>query len=602
MNQRLWVLMVGLSLTQAACVSFESAKLPEERFQLLKSGNLVGFEQRIATERQTGNVDDWTSVGEAWVSLAECESIDAQHTLNARPGLHHALVRFESLRLRDLVASGGWKMVRGTIFEDMIDPAHLTRVPAPIDAEIRWPHTDERWGDELPAQRDLTGSCDSILDSEEDIAAQLVAQAMVLLEKGSDLSQSEEYAVWRARVWAAYRAIQISKVEDHLWLERANRLLRDLEPSEQASAEENALALLLAASIADGPEQHKLALKSLQFFERDHSQQWYARYLAMRGWMEVRDWERAVAFADVLPPREHPVFTATIWRAALSARRASRPDVFLRLAMEAFRDRDRRADPFMDELYRQILAELSDYPFDARIAEMLEELGPRAMTYQRLEDFARVCLDRGRPENARAVATLLLAKNRDARSHPRYHGILALAAFFEDDVRRFRRHVQDIANRDSKVLSAIPTNRRATFFAGPDEEFSRILRMTLPLMVEWGDAQPSLKRRQLWLTAIVEEAQAFLRQAEESMARPQLVELYRVASALLAEHPRGYAERIGAQSEMLIIGTVVVEERSLKAYEPEIRVVLPSPYTVALLPEDTRPAEQWEPRWPRSTQ
>lgn len=601
MNRFGFAIALGFGMSHLACVPFETAQLPQERFDLLRNRDLVGFEQRLATEKQTGNVDEWTEVGLAWVKLAECEPINPQDDLVGRPALHHALLRYEALRLQDLVTSGGWRQVRDTIFEDIIDPTYLSRTPEKIHAEIRWPDAEERWGDELPAQRDLKGRCDAVAGLNGNVLQPLVFQALWLMDFKFDLSEAERYAIWRARVWAAYRAIETSKSEDGNWLENARRLLRNLEPNPSATSHENAMALLLAASVAEGPLKHTLALKSLDYFERDHIYQWYARYLAMRGWMQVREWEKAVEYADVLPPADHPVFTAMIWGAAHSARRANRPDVFLRLALQAFRDRDRRADPFMDELYRGILAELSDYPFDARIAEMLEELGPRSQTYQRLEEFARVCLDRGRPENAAAVATLLLSKNRDARSHPRYHGILALAAFFEDDVQKFKRHVRNIANRDSRVLGAIPTNRRATFFAGPDEEFSRILRMTLPLMVEWGDAQPSLKRRQVWLTAIVEEAQAFLRQTEESMARPQLVELYRVASALLAEHPRGYAERIGAQSEMLIIGTVVVEERSLTAYEPEIRVVLPGPYTVALLPEDGRSPELWKSVWPRST-
>ena len=230
----------------------------------------------------------------------------------------------------------------------------------------------------------------------------------------------------------------------------------------------------------------------------------------------------------------------------------------------------------------------------------LEELGQRGGTFERIEEYARVALDRGRSANADAAAVWLLAHHHDAKFHPRYQAIRALAAFLDDDPQRFRERVTDVIQRPEAVLNAVPQTRRATFFAHADAELARILRQMLPVMAEWGDAPAVQTRRGRWLKIIVEETQGFLRRSEETLARPQLLELYRLASGLLADHPRGYAERVGAENlAPLVLGTVRVERGDLARFEPRATVALPEPFSLTLLPDPSLPPQQWPNFWPR---
>src|SRR5699024_7379068 len=132
-------------------------------------------------------------------------------------------------------------------------------------------------------------------------------------------------------------------------------------------------------------------------------------------------------------------------------------------------------------------------------------------------------------------------------------------AFLDDDRSRFRHHIQAISQRPDWAKELIPRNRRAAFFSIQDTELRRVLQTTLPLMAEWGDDDSAQALRQIWLQIIIDETQTLLRNAPESAQSEELQRLYRLASRLLDDHPRGYAQQIGAQdisSSALILGTV----------------------------------------------
>lgn len=269
-------------------------------------------------------------------------------------------------------------------------------------------------------------------------------------------------------------------------------------------------------------------------------------------------------------------------------------------AMAAFRDRTYRADPFLRALYVETLAVLNGYPFEPRTVELLEDMGDRSRIYGRVEEYARVALDLGRPANAQAAASWLLSEHRDRRYTPRYHAILALAAFLEDDPERFSSQITAIAARPGDLLGAIPASGRPGFFSGADAQLADVLRQTLPVMAEWGDGPSATRRRQRWLELVIATAQRFVRDTPGSVARPQLIELYRIASSMLAEgHARAYPERVGQPGPgLLVLGTVRVEGRDLDPFEPREPLHYTKVFSLTLIPRDVAPMEQWERFWP----
>lgn len=323
------------------------------------------------------------------------------------------------------------------------------------------------------------------------------------------------------------------------------------------------------------------------------------RYLYVRALSRAGQWEQIVAFTDRLPAISSRYYPAMTYRIAYALRRLGRADEFMAMSLKVFRDRPYQADPFMRALYVQILQVITDYPFEVRTAELIEDLGPRSLIYERMDEYATVALDRGKPENARAAASWLLAKHSNANFYPRYHALLALASFLEDDPEAFVKHLADVTKRPPQVVEAISARRQATFFAGADAQLARVFRQMLPTMAEWGDGPKARATRQRWLTLIMERAQEFVRLSPGSMARPELIELYRLASAMLDDdQPRAYPERVGAtEPAPLVLGTVRVEDRDLAPYEPQgtFEGVIMSSLT--LLPRDVEPLARWTPFW-----
>lgn len=327
-----------------------------------------------------------------------------------------------------------------------------------------------------------------------------------------------------------------------------------------------------------------------------------ADYAALRVLTRLGKWEEAARFVERLPPPTSRLYTASVYRVGVALRRTGQQDRLLALSLQAFRDRAFRPDPFLRALYIQTLRQLVAYPFEARVVEVIEDLGPRDRIFERIEEYAAVSLDMGEPENARAAARWLLAKHWSARYAPRYYALLALADFLEDDAAGFERAAWEIVRREQRVEEAVGATRSPAFFAAADAELARLLRQMLPVMAEWGDTPDAMARRQRWLAVVVKLSQDFVRQTPETLARPSLVELYRLASAMLeTEQARAYPERVGQlDSGPLVLGTVRVEDRDLAAFEPdEIGLEADAMWSLTLLPTDGAPFGGWPMFWER---
>jgi hypothetical protein len=632
---RAWAMTaVGTAvLSTTACVGLGPTSSPsvEDRFAALHARKLSAFDLRLAMERFHGDADAWTLVGQGWLELATCHPLEAsvlddlQFADQPLAQVVYASLLVEDLRrvrrmsrfLEDRRVS--WN--RQTIFEPMSREGFFNLDAAEIpEGYVIWLPAEETWADELPAPQPVEMSCDELaVRASSDSPLVWIEREFAALDRlltlGATLPATErqgsvEALLWRARFHRASLAtvLAVGAREEEPDVAR-QRMLEALDiisethtdPPEPVQAEEAARALFLRAWLEAQLGHTEPAIASLLDAERrglSEVHRWRVRYLRLRLLFRSGRTDEAIELSRVLPPKEADVYTAYLYHSAALKRLHGQEDRFLQLAMEAFRDRHYESDPFLRALYLDLLAVLSSYPFESRTIEVLEDMGPRHQTLERVEQFAHIALDRGQPENAAAAARWLLARQPVAREHPRFYAILALAAFLEDDVRAFDDSLRKITARPEHLLEVVPTHRQSSFFAHADTELARVLRMMLPVMAEWGESAQAHARRQRWLEIIVGRAQDFLRTTRESLARPALIELYRLASAMLADHPRGYAERVGQVAEVpLILGTVLLTGRDLLPYEPDILPSLRPPYSLTLLPRLNKSPDTWPFAW-----
>lgn len=682
-----------LSASLCACVPYERARPSDSsRFELLYTRQLSAFEQRLATEEQTGARDGWTRVGQAWVALSSCSPLaqapfEGLEQVDPLAKVIMASLNLEATRRARLVHHKGTGFraisVTGTMHAELDDADFFERGESKYGDElVVWPQAQEAWADELPASVPIPSQCDKFykeifeqgraeraawdkqeliwrrlraLDPAEQPSvppprsqlnlspapdaplpaaktlaawqAQELAQVEALLAAASELDASTRATpsvdgmLWRVRYHQAMLFGELGLQLDALdkptltelehrraWYIKSRMALLPLAQRElegQPAPVEPALRAFVLAIYGDwlyGQDKLEPALAAFAMAESlglDARNRELGRYLYVRALSRAGQWEQVVAFADRLPAISSRYYPAMTYRIAYALRRLGRSDEFMAMALKVFRDRPYQADPFLRALYVQILQVITDYPFEVRTAELIEDLGPRSLIYERMDEYATVALDRGKPENARAAASWLLAKHSNANFYPRYHALLALASFLEDDPEAFVKHLGDVTKRPAQVVEAISAQRQATFFAGADAQLARVFRQMLPTMAEWGDGPKAREARQRWLALIMERAQDFVRQSPGSIARPELIELYRLASAMLDDdQPRAYPERVGAtEPAPLVLGTVRVEDRDLAPYEPQgtFEGVIMSSLT--LLPRDVEPLERWTPFW-----
>jgi hypothetical protein len=530
----------------------------------------------------------------------------------------------------------------------------------PSSDEVRWPSDREHWPDERPAAVKVETACprvqvDRAVDRQRRRVLQAAARVESVWRAMPEQQRRGALAALRDRVrWyagtTAFRYASVYEPSDDetekpdgaagpesaqardaasgepaIQLEKRaleRRARRYLEPMVRERAEARGLSesrrartllMLAVLELRQEPEtgrarrkQREQALaRVMQAREVGLSgrNRWSARYLALRELSRQGRWGEASSLASPRPSSESELYAPYAYRAGVALEQTDAESQFLGLIKDVFRDHRAEASPFLEALHARAMRHLAAYPFDRRIVEVLEELGPRAELYDRLETYARAAIGRGHTDAAEAAAEWLLRYHADARARPKYRAILALAAFQRDDPEAFRQQIGEIASRPESLMQAIPPGRRASFFAPADAALARILRLTLPMMAEWGESPAATQRRDRWLRIIVGEVQEFLRTTRESVARPALEEMYRLASEQLSAHPRGYAERIGAeQPSTLVLGTVTVGAQDLSTAEPTIDVEVDMPYSLTLVPRGDREPRAWPARWPESEQ
>ncbi len=459
----------------------------------------------------------------------------------------------------------------------------------------------------------------AMLELEEIIQAEYVLELGESLPADVRSNPSVDALLWRVRFhlvfFAGEHLRQLSAISrpspreaelQMAWLERrrqwsaplATRELEHAPISEQILKTWRIAPLLDFALHAEQEQRWSEALAAYRRIEEigvSARNAWSAKYLHVRLLSRLGKWDDMARFLDELPPKSSRLYAPYLWHVSRALFATGEYDRFLGLAMDAMRDRPYESDPFMRAVYMKALASLTQVPFESRTVELLEDMGPRSTTFERVEAYAAVSLDRGKPENARAAALWLLGKHLNANYHPRYHAVLALAAFLDDDLEAFEAALDDVVARPEALVEAIGAGRRGSFFVNADEQLARVFREMLPVMAEWGDGKQADALRQKWLEVITLRAQSFLQNSPESLARPALVELYRIASSMLeSSTPRAYPERVGAlEPSPLVLGTVRVGERELAPFEPAIQTYHEAVPSLTLIPRDQLPVSEW---------
>ena len=170
---------------------------------------------------------------------------------------------------------------------------------------------------------------------------------------------------------------------------------------------------------------------------------WPARYLALRIRSDAGQWKRATNGDDILPPRRFRFFSAYAYRRAMALKRTGQDERFLAICKSVFRDRTVAADPFTDALYTELLHTMAEQTFGDETTELLEEFGTRGKTYDRVLAYAHVAIDRGRPANAKAAGTWLIANHSNATFHAQYYAVRAIASFSKTTPRLSKRKYEN---------------------------------------------------------------------------------------------------------------------------------------------------------------
>ena len=592
-------------------------------FAALHDADLAALDYALNIESHAGRDDAWTAVARAFVDLASCKEIaPPPDDINDEPTAHllYELIRLEDQRrIRLLYAAnetGNQSWNEATIHEVFTSPSFFEREPGPTDDDlIRWPAKQEAWPDEWPAPERVAFQCQDLLrrplpgpftdpwgevepgsaSGQMIVESRFIDQAMAAAEALEPSDDTRHRATTAMALHRADLATQLLQRED---------IEGDARSAAQALAEEALDELADTSGHEATVRKAWLALelseteRSIANFERlvDHSNPHVANtaryYIVKLAWHEGW-WDIAADASPEMIDDPASLRSAYAYFAATAHRHDGRRDSFLGLAREALSDRSRSADdPFLGALYRQTLRELARYEIDERTDELLEEFGPRAELAQRQREFAGVALDMGHPETADEIAVSLISQTQDARALPRLYAIVALAAFMADDEIKFNAYMERLLHRPDELRQAIPSTRRAAFFAHQDTELAGVLYTMLPMMAEWGEEPATEAMRQRWLETIVEHTQDFLRRAPDSAVSDNLTELYQLTGQLLAEHPRGYAGRVGSEvdeSSTLVLGTVDMPPTPPLDEAPRPQLRWPPVYSLLLIPDDHIP-------------
>jgi hypothetical protein len=326
-----------------------------------------------------------------------------------------------------------------------------------------------------------------------------------------------------------------------------------------------------------------------------------SRYHQLRLLIELGRYHEAIKLRDVMPSPNSPLFNPYAFALGEAMSYAGQDDGLMGLCTEIFRDQSWRKDPFLRGLFYLFIRGLTRFNFEARVLELLEDLGPRNELYERVFIFAHIALDEGREPIGRAATRWLLGHHESARWRPRYHALEARASILRLDQSGFKRALNMISPSSGAIVSAINKGRRGAFFEEQDRALAELLRVEVPKIAGWSNRRSiDQKRRLEWLDLIAGEMQVFLRLRPETKVHQELISLYRsIKQNLPVAQLRAYSEKIGRkQSVSVLIGYVRVNGVDLSHLEPrEVSLQLSRPPSLTLIPQPSLDPSKWRLMW-----
>ena len=322
-----------------------------------------------------------------------------------------------------------------------------------------------------------------------------------------------------------------------------------------------------------------------------------SRYHQLRLLIDLGRYNEAIKLRDVMPSPNSPLFSSYAFALGEAMSYAGQDEGLMGLCTEIFRDQSWRKDPFLRALFYLFVRGLTRFDFEARVLELLEDLGPRNELYERVFIFAHVALDEGREPTGRAATRWLLGHHESARWRPRYHALEARASILRLDQTGFKRALTMISPSSGAIVSAIHEGRRSAFFEVQDKALAELLRVEIPKIAGWANRRKiSLE----WLDLIAREMQVFLRLRPETKVHQELVSLYRsIKQNLPVAQLRAYSEKIGRkQSSSVLIGYVRINGVDLSHLEPrEVSLRLSRPPSLTLIPQPSFDPSEWRLMW-----
>lgn len=617
-----WI-AVGMGLGLNHCALYASAPRTDDPFELLRQRRLGDFSQSLEADKHAQRSDDWTIVGEQWRRLLHCLPMMEAGQVRRVP--KHALARLQLALLdierqrRGLMLSQSGNL-EGTAFADWRDPQFFSYALGRITSDdvqvIHWPAEEEAWADESLAgtvAHKPENDCAADEPATSEARARALHRALTYslgriehlqtrFETIQFVALHRDLALFTAtlvnnRYWAMESDDSSDVSSDGYWRAAAKQLLAT---ADRLPAAPGATIALGHATIERDATRTRTGTSSIQHFSKidettlSPANRWLLRYALLDDPDVAARMLDQLPDGDRLPPRDHDLFAAFAYRAAMAELHRGHEAGFMAVAIQALRDTGSAGSPFLLALQRRFNERLVLHGFAEETVELLEEMGPRGETYERVAMFAQTAINGGFIAVTEAAAQWLLGRDQDRRHHPRYHGLIARAAFERDDAQAFRNAVGQIVARPKRLITALPRGRRASFFGGADEALTQLFVQLMPRMAEWGEGANARARRRRWLTVVVLEVQNFLRETDETHARDDLIAMYRLASALLSAHSRNYVEAVGQKRQRaMVLGDVKVENRDLATFEPLLRVDFVTLYLLAPIPLGNAAPSAW---------
>lgn len=319
------------------------------------------------------------------------------------------------------------------------------------------------------------------------------------------------------------------------------------------------------------------------------------QYQKLKYLSEIQDWQACLKLDSFLPLNTSKIYAPFVYHLGQTFERSGQEDRFLSFGMKIFRDKGWRKDPFLRALFYLFVRKLTKFSFEEKVVEILEDLGERSFTYERVLIFSEMALDEGQITQGIQSAQWLLSRHDNAQAKYQYHALLAFAYFLDQKPLAFETHIKEIIGLNLGILDAIPMGRRADFFKPRDMALTHVFRLVLPKIAEMED----LKTRDFWLKKLTVEIQSFLRLRADSKLKSDLLDLYRVASQMLSEsQARAYPELIGkSQRPSLVLGEVRLNVLNISPYEPRsLEWESASVWSLMMIPHNQSP-ESWNQSW-----